>query len=93
MSSTTTMPDTEQQPRRKPIYTSLFFQLTVAIVAGVLVGWLAPGFGANLKPFADGFIALIKMAIAPIVFCTVVVGIAHVGDLKSVGRIGVKTLV
>ena len=80
-------------PVRKPIYTSLFFQLVVAIVAGVLVGWLAPEFGANLKPLADGFIKLIKMLIAPIIFCTVVVGIAHVGDLKAVGRIGVKALI
>jgi aerobic C4-dicarboxylate transport protein len=80
-------------PARRPFYTSLFFQLLVAIVAGVLVGWLAPGFGADLKPLADGFIKLIKMLIAPIIFCTVVIGIAHVGDLKSVGRIGVKALI
>jgi aerobic C4-dicarboxylate transport protein len=65
----------------------------VAIVAGVLVGWLAPDFGAGLKPLADGFIKLFKMLIAPIIFCTVVIGIAHVGDLKSVGRIGVKALI
>ena len=65
----------------------------VAIVAGVLVGWLAPDFGAGLKPLADGFIKLIKMLIAPIIFCTVVIGIAHVGDLRSVGRIGVKALI
>jgi aerobic C4-dicarboxylate transport protein len=71
----------------------LFVQLMVAIVAGVLVGWLAPDFGAGLKPLADGFIKLIKMLIAPIIFCTVVIGIAHVGDLKSVGRIGVKALI
>jgi aerobic C4-dicarboxylate transport protein len=65
----------------------------VAIVPGVLVGWLAPDVGAGLKPLADGFIKLIKMLIAPIIFCTVVIGIAHVGDLKSVGRIGVKALI
>jgi aerobic C4-dicarboxylate transport protein len=78
---------------RKRWYSSLFVQLLVAIVAGIAVGWLWPGFGANLKPLADGFIKLIKMLIAPIIFCTVVVGIAHVGDLKSVGRIGVKALI
>ena len=78
---------------KKPLYRSLFFQLIVAIVAGVLIGWLAPKFGANLKPLADGFIKLIKMLIAPIIFCTVVIGIAHVGDLKAVGRIGVKALI
>ena len=79
---------------RKPRwYRSLFAQLLVAIVAGILVGWLWPAFGADLKPLADGFIKLIKMLIAPIIFCTVVIGIAHVGDLKSVGRIGVKALI
>src|SRR5258705_3806033 len=82
-----------EAPRKACWYTSLFAQLLVAIVAGVLVGWLWPAFGADLKPLADGFIKLIKMLIAPIIFCTVVVGIAHVGDLKSVGRIGVKALI
>ena len=80
-------------PRRSRWYTSLFTQLLVAIVAGILVGWLWPAFGADLKPVADAFIKLIKMLIAPIIFCTVVIGIAHVGDLKSVGRIGVKALI
>jgi aerobic C4-dicarboxylate transport protein len=78
---------------KPPWYTSLFVQLLVAIVAGILVGWLWPEVGGALKPLADGFIKLIKMLIAPIIFCTVVLGIAHVGDLKSVGRIGVKALV
>ena len=78
---------------KPPWYTSLFVQLLVGIVGGILVGWLWPAVGADLKPFADGFIKLIKMLIAPIIFCTVVIGIAHVGDLKSVGRIGVKALI
>ena len=55
-----------------------------------LVGWLAPGAGASLKPIADTFINLIKMCVAPIIFCTVVMGIGHVDDFKSVGRIGLK---
>jgi len=79
--------------QRAPIYRSLFFQLAVAIVAGIVVGWTVPDLGADLKPLADGFITLIKMVIAPIVFCTVVIGIAHVGDLGSVGRIGIKALI
>jgi len=54
---------------------------------------LWPEFGANRKPLADGSIKLIKMLIAPIIFCTVVIGIAHVGNLKAVGRIGVKALI
>lgn len=80
-------------PPRKPFYTSLFFQLAVAIVVGVTIGALFPDFGKNLKPISDAFIKLIKMLIAPIIFCVVVTGIAHVGNLKSVGRIGVKALI
>ncbi|KAA8877469.1 C4-dicarboxylate transporter DctA [Nocardia colli] len=79
--------------RKPPWYRSLFVQLLVAIVAGIVVGACWPGFGAELKPLADGFIKLIKMVIAPIIFCTVVLGIAHVGDMKAVGRIGVKALI
>jgi aerobic C4-dicarboxylate transport protein len=85
--------DAPPRAKRKPLYTSLFFQLIVAIVGGILVGWIWPDFASNLKPLADGFIKLIKMLIAPIIFCTVVLGIAHVGDLKAVGRIGVKALI
>ena len=91
----TVTPETDDPapPRRSPWYTSLFIQLLIFIALGILVGWMFPEFGASLKPLADGFIKLIKMLIAPIIFCTVVVGIAHVGDLKSVGRIGVKALI
>jgi aerobic C4-dicarboxylate transport protein len=85
-------PVADAKPRAR-WYRSLFVQLVVAIVAGIAVGWLWPAVGADLKPVADAFIKLIKMLIAPIIFCTVVIGIAHVGDLKSVGRIGVKALI
>jgi aerobic C4-dicarboxylate transport protein len=85
--------ETSTVAQRAPIYRSLYFQLLVAIVAGIVVGWTAPDFGAALKPIADAFITLIKMVIAPIVFCTVVIGIAHIGDLSSVGRIGIKALI
>ena len=84
---------TDPPRTRTPLYRSLFLQLAVAIVAGILVGWLAPALGAGLKPLADTFITLIKMCIAPIIFFTVVLGIAHVGDMKAVGRIGIKALV
>ncbi|MDX1873708.1 C4-dicarboxylate transporter DctA [Mycolicibacterium sp. 120266] len=95
MSTTMEPPHSEmvRLANKPPWYTSLFVQLVVAIVAGILVGWLWPEVGGALKPLADGFIKLIKMLIAPIIFCTVVLGIAHVGDLKSVGRIGVKALI
>jgi aerobic C4-dicarboxylate transport protein len=95
MSTTIKPPDSELKrlANKPPFYRSLFFQLLVGIVGGILIGWLLPDLGSDLKPLADGFIKLIKMLIAPIIFCTVVLGIAHVGDLKAVGRIGVKALV
>ena len=74
-------------------YTHLYAQVLVAIALGVLLGWLAPAWGASLKPLGDGFIKLIKMLIAPIVFVTVVTGIAGMGDLKGVGRVGLKALI
>jgi aerobic C4-dicarboxylate transport protein len=70
----------------------LYLQVLIAVVAGVLVGYLAPEFAVQLKPLGDGFIKLIKMLIAPIIFATVVAGIAGMGDLKKIGRIGLKSL-
>jgi aerobic C4-dicarboxylate transport protein len=78
---------------KKRWWTSLFLQLLVAVVAGVLVGHFWPSFGAQLKPVGDGFIRLIKMIIAPLIFCVVVTGIAAVGDIKAVGRLGLKAIV
>ena len=77
----------------KPIYTHLYFQVLTAIVIGVLLGYFYPKLGEQMKPFGDGFIKLIKMLIAPIIFCTVVHGIASMGDLKQVGRVGLKALI
>lgn len=77
---------------KKPFYQGLFFQIMVSIIGGIVVGYLWPTIGVALKPVGDGFIKLIKMIISPLVFGVVVVGIAKVGDIKSVGRIGGKTL-
>src|SRR5437762_788660 len=79
----------------KPWYKILYVQVLIAIVLGALVGWLWPNLATNdwIKALGDGFIKLIKMVIAPIIFCTVVSGIAHIQDAKKVGRIGVKALV
>ncbi len=77
---------------RKPWYSILYIQVIIAIVIGVVIGWLDPRLGVQLKPLGDAFIALIKMMIAPVIFCTIVHGIASMGDLKKVGRVGVKTL-
>src|SRR5918911_884610 len=79
--------------RHKPIYAHLYFQVLIAIVIGVLLGYFYPKLGEQMKPFGDGFIKLIKMMIAPIIFCTVVHGIASMGDMKAVGRVGLKALV
>jgi aerobic C4-dicarboxylate transport protein len=77
---------------RRPWYTILYLQVLIAIVIGVLVGYYFPDAGKAMKPLGDGFIALIRMMIAPVIFCTVVHGIASMSDLKKIGRIGVKTL-
>jgi aerobic C4-dicarboxylate transport protein len=73
---------------RLPFYRSLYVQVITAILIGVLIGHFAPDTGVALKPLGDGFIKLIKMIIAPIIFCTVVVGIAGMEDMKKVGKTG-----
>ncbi|WP_176667886.1 dicarboxylate/amino acid:cation symporter [Variovorax sp. SG517] len=78
----------EHQTAPKPFYKSLYFQVITAIVLGVLLGHFYPDTGASMKPLGDGFIKLIKMIIAPIIFCTVVVGIAGMEDMKKVGKTG-----
>jgi aerobic C4-dicarboxylate transport protein len=77
----------------KRLVRSLYVQVLVAVALGALLGMLNPALGAALKPLGDGFIKLVKMLIAPIVFTTVVTGIAKMGDLKRVGRIGLKGIV
>ncbi len=72
----------------KTLLRSLYFRVIVAILLGVLLGYLYPEAGAKMKPLGDGFIKLIKMLIAPVIFCTVVTGIAGVEDMKKVGRTG-----
>jgi aerobic C4-dicarboxylate transport protein len=79
------------EPRRR-LYKSLYFQVIVAVALGVLVGWLWPSLGASLKPLGDGFIKLVKMIITPVIFLTVVTGIAGMRDLGAFGRIAAKAL-
>ena len=74
-------------------YRILYVQVLLAVAAGILVGAFFPEFGKSLKPLGDAFIKLVKMMIAPIIFCSVVHGIASMGDLKRLGRTGFKTLV
>src|SRR5260370_12439233 len=73
---------------KKPLFISLYFQVIVAIVGGVLIGHFFPATGEAMKPLGDAFIKLIRMIIAPVIFCTVVLGIAGVEDMKRVGKTG-----
>src|SRR5919205_4590626 len=77
----------------RPWHRHLYVQVLCAIAIGVLVGYLAPKTGEQLKPLGDAFINLIKMLIAPIIFCSVVHGIASMEDMKKVGRVGLKAIV
>jgi len=77
----------------KPLYSSLFVQVLAALVLGIVLGMTVPDFAISLKILSDAFLKLISMIVAPIVFCVVVHGIAGAGDLKKVGRVGVKALV
>jgi aerobic C4-dicarboxylate transport protein len=79
----------------KPWYKILYLQVLIAILLGIVVGWLWPSLATNewIKALGDGFIKLIKMVIAPIIFCTVVSGISHIDDARKVGRVGIKALV
>jgi aerobic C4-dicarboxylate transport protein len=78
--------------RRKPLYRVLYVQVLIAVALGIFTGYIAPDFGKSLKPLGDGFIKLVKMLIAPIIFCTVVHGVASMSDLKKLGRVGLKTI-
>ena len=84
------MPAVEATPQ--PLYRSLYFQVLVAIAIGVLLGYFYPALGAAMEPLGKGFIKLIKMIIAPIIFCTVVSGIAGMENMKAVGKTGILAL-
>jgi aerobic C4-dicarboxylate transport protein len=77
----------------RPFWRTLYFWVLVAIAAGALLGWLAPETGRAMKPLGDGFIKLVKMIITPVIFLTVVTGIAGMADLKAFGRVGAKAMV
>lgn len=79
-------------PNRRRYLPHLYVQVLVAIVAGGLFGYVAPDQAVALKPLGDGFIALVKMVIGPVIFCTVVLGIAGAGDMRKVGRVGGKAV-
>ncbi|WP_341314289.1 C4-dicarboxylate transporter DctA [Paraburkholderia sp. IMGN_8] len=74
-------------------FNSLFGRVVIALVAGIVIGAVFPHFAQSLRPLGDGFLKLIKMVIGPIVFCVVVSGMAHAGDLRKVGRVGLKAVI
>jgi aerobic C4-dicarboxylate transport protein len=83
----------EAPGQHRPFWRHLYVQVLIAIVIGALLGHFYPSLGAQMKPFGDAFVAAIRMVIAPIIFCTVVHGIASMQDMKKVGRVGLKALV
>lgn len=90
-----TSPKIFRKPKKsseKPFYKSLFVQVLFGIFLGIVFGHLAPAKAAAMKPLGDGFITLIKMLIAPIIFCTIVSGMAGMGDVKQAGRVGAKAI-
>lgn len=93
MATSSSVAATPPMHKQHKWYTHLYVQVLVAIAIGILLGHFYPKIGEQMKPLGDGFIKLIKMLIAPIIFCTVVHGIASMGDLKRVGRVGLKALI
>ncbi|WP_299183389.1 cation:dicarboxylase symporter family transporter, partial [uncultured Chryseobacterium sp.] len=79
--------------KSKKFYEQLYFQVIIAITAGILLGKFYPELGEKMKPLGDGFIKLVKMIIAPVIFITLTLGIAHMTDLKKVGRIAIKSMI
>src|SRR5690606_35760467 len=77
----------------KKLFSTLYFQVIVAIIIGATLGHFYPDLGVSLKPFGDGFIKLIKMIIAPLIFCSIVLGIAGMEDVKKVGRLGMRSMI
>jgi aerobic C4-dicarboxylate transport protein len=88
-----TITTTSAPAARKPLYASLFVQVLAGLILGIVLGVTVPDFAVSLKILSDAFLKLISMIVAPIVFCVVVHGIAGAGDLKKVGRVGVKALI
>ena len=90
--SLTTLP-AGKSPKKGKLYSDLTFQVGVAIVVGILLGHFAPNLAVEMKPLGDVFIKMIKMVVGPVIFLTVVTGISGVGDMKKVGKVGIKALI
>src|SRR4051812_40830506 len=93
MLASTSVTEAPVRPARRPWYKTLWIQVLIAMALGILIGHFFPDAGQALQPLGDGFIKLIRMLIAPIIFCTVVLGIAKMDDMARVGRVAIKGLV
>ena len=91
--TTTTLTADSKAGSRRAWWKELWVQVMVAMAAGILLGAVKPDLGAQMQPLGDAFIKAIRMLIAPIIFCTVVNGIAHMADMAKVGRVAIKALV
>src|SRR5574337_220024 len=78
--------------KREPFYKLLYVQVLIGVLCGIAVGHFWPEFGTSLKPLGDGFVKLVKMMIAPVVFCTIVSGVASLNDTKEVGKTMLKSM-
>lgn len=87
------MAKAESMRRARPWYTVLYVQVLIAVLAGCAIGGFFPKTGIALKPLGDAFVSLIRMMIAPVIFCVIVQGVASMSDLKKIGTLGVKTLI
>ena len=87
------IPPTETPKKKHVLWQSLYFWVIVGIIAGIALGHFFPNNAIAMKPLGDGFIKLIKMIIAPVIFCTIVTGIAGMNSMKNVGRVGLKSLI
>src|SRR6476469_8655301 len=90
--SVSAAPETVVHPRKK-WYRHLYVQVLIAVALGILLGHFYPSAGAAMKPLGDNFLKLIKLMVAPLIFCTVVHGIASMRDVKAIGRVGLKSFI
>lgn len=87
------MTGAKSPPAARPWYAILYIQVLIAIFLGILIGRFSPKTGVALKPLGDAFVGLIRMMIAPVIFCVITQGIAGMADIKKVGKVGIKTLI
>ena len=89
----TGLPTARDRSAKTPLYRKLYVQVLIAVALGATLGYVYPEFSTSLKPYGDAFVRAIKIVVAPIIFTTIVVGIAKMGDIRRVANVGVKALI